>query len=170
VFVALPDRSISQPHFSGTMRYSVVPLPMSETIPNVRHTNVSLRKCKVGPITARYQHGEYVDVETNQTSDDPTRYVQCGLDNSHSKDYKVAYASDSVLVFTGEPGTTHDTLQSVLEKHGLWKESFVPIEVPHGTDKWNVGFKSSTADSRLLSHCQTIMQESVSRDMDYRGW
>lgn len=135
----------------------------------VRHTNVTLRKCKVGPLTARYQYGRFVCVKSNQTSDDPTRYAICGLDNSHNGDCKVAYASDPVLVFIGDVGTTHSELKQVLKTNGLWKETFVPIEVPHGTDKWKVGFKSSTADSSLFPHCQTLMEQSVSREMDYRG-
>ena len=143
---------------------------MSETqeLPEVRHAEVTLQKCKVGPITARYQSGGYTDIDTQQTSDKPTRYAVLGLDRSHSKDYKVSYASDTVLVFTGEIGTTHDQLEKVLKENNLWSETLTPIEVPHGTDKWKVGFKTSPRNTRFDLY-SSIMEENVHREIDYRS-
>jgi hypothetical protein len=127
---------------------------MNEEIP------IAVVKCKVGPLTARYQNGEYQSVEREK--DGVKRVAVLGLDNSHSKDYKVAYASDPLLVVHAEgQGYSHDQLREKLQEKGLWLESFHPIEVPHG-DGWYAGFKSTPrAKSRLGLFKSQLEKEKI---------
>jgi len=141
---------------------------MTESIPDVRHTEISVEKCKVGPITARYQSGGYTDVDPCQYDDAPSRYAICGLDNSHSNDYKVSYASDPLIVFTGETGTTHAELQRILKVNTLWNDYLQPIEVPHGSDEWRVGFKTTPDSATGIKLYKKVMKNNAPRDMDYR--
>lgn len=130
---------------------------------------IAVTKCKVGPITERYQHGEFQSVETEK--DGVKRVAICGLDNSHNGDYKVAYASDPVLVVHAEqPGFTHEQLRAKLEEKGLWVSTFQPIEKPKGNDQWLAGFQSSTESATRLSRFkQQIKQVHVEDTMPRTG-
>jgi hypothetical protein len=125
---------------------------MNEEIP------IAIVKCKVGPLTARYQNGEYQEVDREKNG--AKRKAVLGLDNSHSKDYKVAYASDPLIVVHAEDhGTTHDQLRQKLKLKDLWLQSFQPIDVPHGNG-WYAGFQSTPRDQnrldRLKSQLETV--------------
>jgi len=102
----------------------------------------TISKSKVGPVTARYLNGEYQNVDA-ENDNGVKRMAVLGLDNSHNKDYKVAYASDALITIQGGKGVTHDDLESVLKDVGAWDiANFIPIEIPHG-QKWREGFKTT---------------------------
>lgn len=111
-------------------------------------TALSIEKAKVGPITARYQNGEFVTVESDD--DGIEKYAVLGLDNSHSKDYKVSYASDALLVLNlpDDPDAKHHEVKSVLKDYGLWKNEYVPIWIPDPAGGWMAAYKSLPKSAR----------------------
>jgi len=135
---------------------------MSETMsPTVE---VSISKAKVGPLTKRYHHGEFREIE--QPDDGPKRVAICGIDNSHNGDYKVAYASDPMLVVESATVDSHDVLKEVLERHGLWKDEYQPIHIPHGSNEWKVGFKSLPRSANEFDLMNERVKKAVERDLD----
>lgn len=134
---------------------------MNDVIP------ITVEKAKVGPITERYQNGEFNYVEP--TDDNGVkRMAVIGLDNSHNSDYRVGYASDPVIVIqTPNESTTHDQLKSILKANALWIDGLTPIEIPTGESEWKAGFKSLPRDSHLLDAFKAEMKSHVERDLDY---
>lgn len=99
-------------------------------------------KSKVGPVTERYVGGEFVSVDS-ENADGVKRMAVLGLDNSHNRDYKVAYASDPLVTVQGGAGVSHDELRESLEELSMWSlVEFTPIEIPHG-EEWRCGFKTT---------------------------
>lgn len=122
---------------------------------------ITVEKCKVGPITERYSRGEY------RTVDRDNAYAVCGLDNSHNKDYKVAYTSDPLLVIScSEMDMNHTELRKTLKSNGLWKDEFHPVHIPCG-DEWKPGFKSLPRSSNQFDLFKSTMKKKVQRDIDY---
>lgn len=103
----------------------------------------TISKAKVGPITKRYtESGEYQEVE-RENEDGIKRVAVLGLDNSHSADYKVAYASDPLIVIQGGRGVSHEELKNTLQEYRVWEKiKLTPIEFPDGIEGWKCGFKS----------------------------
>lgn len=120
---------------------------------------IAIVKCKVGPLTARYHRGEYRDVEREK--DGKKRVAILGIDNSHNRDFKVAYASDPVLVVHAEePGFTHDQLRAKLQETNLWLESMRPIEIPTHPNEWLAGFQTGTQDANLLDTLRPTVERA----------
>jgi len=132
------------------------------------YMEVTVKRCKVGPITARYQNGTFREIDPRNASDEPTRYAICGLDNSHNRDYKVAYASDPVVIFVASAGFTHNELRKTLQEHNLWKDEYRPAVAPYGTDKWKSMFVSSPRSASQIDLLKGLMERGTDRDMDYR--
>lgn len=121
----------------------------------------TISKSKVGPVTARYIDGEYQNVDRG--GDGRKKQAILGLDNSHSKDYKVAYASDPLITVKAGKGITHDELQSALEELGIWElANWAEIEVPHG-ESWRAGFKTLPEDvsfiNRMYEKCERELSD-----------
>jgi len=94
-------------------------------------------------------------------------YAVCGLDNSHSSDYKVGYASDPLLVISGSKANmSHTELKQKLKENNLWKKEFHPIHIPCN-DGWKPGFKSLPRSSNQIDLFKSTMEKRVERDMDY---
>lgn len=131
---------------------------------------ISVEKCRVGPITKRYRAdtGEFEPVET-VTEGCVRRVAICGLDGSHSGDYKVAYASDPLLVVTtSEPDMTHDRLERFLREQGMWLDGFQSIDIPT-VDGWKPGFKSLPEASERIGLFRARAEALIEREMDIRG-
>jgi len=129
-------------------------------------------KCRFAPLDRRYHHGEFHSVSQKEGV---KRGVLAGLDRSHSKDYKVSYASDPLLVVHGKQVTTHEDIKTKLEGLDLWLKSFHKIEIPRKDEKGKMtyapGFKSSTRDARRLGRFKQILNDnathlSLSSDRD----
>lgn len=137
-----------------------------EIDPDTEYAQVTVQKTKLGPLTARYVAGDgYVDVDPRTTSDEPSRKVLVGLDNSHSKDYKVAYASDPVVAFTIQQGYTHDQLRETLKAHNLWSDRHAAIEIPHGGG-WKAGFATTPERTSMLDVWTDRLKSAADREMD----
>lgn len=132
---------------------------------------VSFEKAKVGPLTKRHVNGGFQSVERER--DGVKRMAVLGLDNSHSGDYKVGYASDSLLVIKPcTDGVTHDELRELLETNGLWKEELTPIDIPtldRGTPTYKRGFKSLPQSANQLGLYRSCAENAVQRDTDVLG-
>lgn len=125
--------------------------------------HVAVAKRKVGPLTARYHNGAFRDVETE--NDGVRRVALCGLDNSHNGDYKVAYASDPLLVVHAQqPGHTHDELKTKLKNTGLWLEEMEPIEIPTHPDRWLAGFKTLPRSKNRLGLFKSRLEKVKVKD------
>lgn len=134
----------------------------------------SVEKAKVGPLTGRYslEANGFVDVDP-QPDDEPDRYVVCGLDNSHNGDYKVAYASDPVLVFTAAVGDTHDDLKRAIlaakgtdaTNNGELPQGLTPIQVAH-SDGYKPGYKSLPRDANMVDLWMSRFEHAVEREHD----
>lgn len=119
---------------------------------------IAVVKCKVGPLQARYFNGEFRDVEREK--DGKKRVVVCGLDNSHNGDYKVAYASDPlIVVHAEEPGYTHEQLREKLQDTGLWLNEFQPVEIPTHPNEWLAGFQSLPRSANRLGLFETQIEK-----------
>lgn len=118
----------------------------------------TVAKKKVAQVMKRYEGGEFVEVD--QEASDYRRVATVGLDNKHSKDHKVGPASDPLVLVTGESGVTHDQLRNELNKLGIWKDSFIPVEIIHGNE-WRSGFKSLPEDSGLIGRMHGTVQKQV---------
>jgi len=101
--------------------------------------------------------------------------VLAGLDRSHSKDYKVSYASDPLLVVHGKHEATHEEIETKLKALGLWLESFHQIELPRKNRKGEMtyapGFKSTPRNKNQLDRFQEVLDNnathlSLSSDTD----
>lgn len=136
---------------------------------DTEYVEVSITKTKIGPLTARYVAGEgYVDVDPRQTSDKPTRKGLVGLDNSHSSDYKIAYASDPVVVIHGDGCRSHDELRRLCDHHELLPQNVSPIRLPHGSKNWTSAFQSLPRDASRLDRYADKLRAATDREMDYR--
>lgn len=123
---------------------------------------VTVRKCKVGPVTKVYRDGEYQSVDRER--DGMKRLAILGLDNSHNKDYKVAYASDPVLSVIGGRGVTHDQIEAVLRDLDVWElADWTAIEVPHGAE-WKAAYKSLPRDTGQFSLIQDRVTDKINSD------
>lgn len=120
--------------------------------------DLSLEKCKIGPLYARYQNGEYIDVRSGP--DDPQRYAVLGLDNSHNRDYKVGYASSPLLVFSAPRGNTHRELESALESLGVWDSRLRAIEIPVSGGYRN-GYASLPERATWFDHYANAIENSA---------
>jgi hypothetical protein len=120
----------------------------------------TVAKTKVGPLIERYQNGEYHSVD-KRNNEGVKRMALVKLDNSHSKDYKVAYASDPLLVIHGRSGVTHTELRATLEDLEIWSvANFTPIEIPHGTG-WISGFKTTPDRVHLIDRIYTKCEQQI---------
>jgi len=131
---------------------------------------ISVTKGRFGPLTKRYRNGQFREVSDG---DNGKRGVICDMDRKHSGDYKVAYASDPLLLITvRDTDVTHSELRNRLEAIGAWKDELIPIEHPvtdaDGNKTYAVGFKSLPRSSNQLSHYKRILGDAVDRDMDIR--
>lgn len=136
---------------------------------DTEYVEVTVRKTKVGPLTARYVAGEgFVDVDPQQASDKPTRRVLIGLDNSHSSDYKVGYASDPVIAIYGGPERTFKELRETLTDHGVCRERFRKTELPYGRDGYKRAYVSSASDAWLFETYISRLKDTTDREMDFR--
>jgi hypothetical protein len=121
----------------------------------------TISKSKVGPVTEWYVNGQYEEVEP-ENSDGVSRVAVLGLDNSHSKDYKVSYASDALITVQSGEGTTHAELKEVLKELGVWSVAqFHPIEIAH-SGEWRAGFKTTPDRVQMID----LMFEKVSERLD----
>lgn len=126
---------------------------------------ITIAKRKVGPITERYFNGEFHTVEREKNG--RKRMANVDLDNSHHGDYKVAYASDPLLVIQSKD-LDHDELQSLLEEKGLWFDTLQSIDLPSHTDmNWRSAYKSLPRDTMELDRLKETVKDSVERDLDY---
>jgi len=124
---------------------------------------VVLRKCKVGRLRERYVDGEWKEVD----SDD--RYALIDPDtNRHNGDLKVAYASDTLLVFRTGPEHSHDDLRQALESAGINTERFFEIEVPTNGG-YAPAFKTTPSMEFAFDSYYGKLELAVERDMDIRG-
>lgn len=124
---------------------------------------LSIEKAKVGPITARYQHGAFQTVE----SDEIEKYAVLGLDNSHSKDYKVSYASDPLLVFSGcDSDLQHHEMKAWMKEHGFWMDELVPIWIPDPAGGWMAGYKSLPRSTNRYERFRDKARELVENEHD----
>lgn len=133
---------------------------MSQTTQTVE---VTISKAKVGPLTAHYRGGEFRDI--TQSENEPKKVAVCSLDNSHSGDYKVAYTSDPLIVVQGRDGISHGRLKIVLKENKLWKDEFIPIQIPYGSGG-RVGFKSLPRSSGEIELLRKQAKNNVERDLD----
>lgn len=130
---------------------------------------VTVEKAKVGPITERYTDGEYREIDC-ENRDGVRRYAVARRGNKFNGDYKVAYASDPVIVVQANTETvTHDELQAALEDHDLWRDEYEPIEVPSGKNGWKAGFKSLPQSADMISSDLDQMEQAVEREHDFLG-
>lgn len=117
--------------------------------------------CKFGPLTERYGVGK-VEREKNGVK----RGVLAGLDNTHNRDYTVAYVSDPLLAVHGHVGDTHDQIEAQLKRMGLWLNSFQKIEVPrtaqNGEPTYAPGFKSVPRDKRQFDRFKQVLDNHSS--------
>lgn len=124
-------------------------------------TKIRAVKCKFGPITRRYQGGEWHDVEQH---DHCRRGVIAGLDNSHNGDYKVAYASSPLLVIHTGKDLLHSELRDQLKELDLWSDTFSKIELPRterdGSMTWIAGFKTLPRDSGRIDQYKQQLKEA----------
>lgn len=135
-------------------------------------------RAKFGPVTQRYINGSFKDVkQTRETeldsSNEVKRGVALGLDGSHSSDYKVAYASDELLIIhTSDCSITHEQLRDQLKHIGIWKSNLIPIDIPRtnedGEADWTVGFKTLPRDVNRLDRVQDNIEEA-SEGMCFRS-
>lgn len=122
-------------------------------------------KCKFGPISRRYHRGEFRDVEQY---DYCKRGVMAGLDNSHSKDFKVAYVSDPLLVIHSDRDVSHSELSSRLKELGMWSDYYSKVDLPrtggNGEMKWTAGFKTLPQQKNRLDFYKEKLKEANDDD------
>lgn len=128
-------------------------------------------RAKFGPMTKRYKHGEFqritqeIQIDLDNTDNVAKRGVAAGLDNSHSKDYKVSYVSDPlIIVYTTNPNRSHEELQKQLKHLDLWNYSLNPIELPrtgeNGEPTWVAGFKTLPRDSNRIDQFKDTIEQA----------
>lgn len=126
---------------------------------------IRVAKCKFGPMSARYHNGEFREVEQY---DYCKRGVMAGLDNSHSKDFKVAYVSDPLLVIHSDGDVLHSELSSKLKELGLWNEGLHKVDLPrtgrNGEMEWAAAFKTLPQESGRLDYYRNALKEENDGD------
>jgi len=127
-------------------------------------TEVSFRKCRVGPVQKRYVDGQWVTVE----SDDQYGLIDPDT-NRHSGDFKVGYASDTVLVFKARADQSHDDLKAVLETAGINLDHFSEIEVPAPEGEVAPALKSLPRSASMFDSYRKQLENAVERETDIRG-
>lgn len=127
--------------------------------------SIRVTKCKFGPMIARYHSGMFHDVEQHEYC---KRGVVAGLDNSHSKDFKVSYVSDPLLVIHSDGDTLHSELSSKLKELNLWNDQLHKVDLPrtarNGSMSWAAGFKTLPRESGRFDHYKHKLKEANKGD------
>lgn len=127
--------------------------------------SIGVTKCRFGPITRRYHNGEFRDVEQY---DYCKRGVAAGLDRSHSKDYKVSYVSDPLLVIHADGDVLHSELSSRLKELNLWNNQLSKVDLPRTTRDssmgWATGFKTLPRESGRMDYYKNELKKVCDED------
>lgn len=131
-------------------------------------TMIRVAKCKFGPMSRRYHNGKFREVEQY---DYCKRGVMARLDNSHSKDYKVDYVSDPLLVIHSDGGMLHSELSHKLKELGMWSDHFSKVDLPrtgvNGEMEWEAGFKTLPQQKNRLDFYKEKLKDENNDDFPF---
>lgn len=131
---------------------------------------IRVAKCRFGPITQFYEHGEWKSVNTDAVEKPG---VLAGLDKSHSRDFKVSYVSDPLLAIHSSAGVTRGELTEQLKELGVWSRHLVPIHLPRTGERGEVvfipAFKTLPRDSGAINRYKAPVREAAGDRMCFES-
>ena len=132
----------------------------TETQSETEYTQVICRKCKVGPLTERYQNGGWNNIDPRQTDDKPTRKGQIELNNKYHGDYKVGYASDPLIVISAEKDLSHQQLKELLSDCDMFRNRFQEIELPDPSGGYKPAFQAPPEDADFIESFKKRLKDA----------